>query len=71
MTLREQITEIGRVRVSPHFTEDVGFVTVVKELAQLAFVHRWPESWETRAIRRAWSLLNVLPGYIDHEPAVS
>lgn len=53
LTLRKQIQYIGANRINPAFVDAVSFYTLVTALAVRAFHEQWPESTETRAVRRA------------------
>lgn len=63
--LREQIKEIAIRRVGAQYAVSTTFPDWVDYLAKWAFIDRWPESSDTRAIRTAAKMLHGEPGYVD------
>lgn len=65
--LRDQIKKIAAARkVDPTYVEYVLFPILVSTLAAKAFIEQWEEGPDTRAIRRAASLLEK-PGYVTED----
>ena len=71
MKLREQICSIGvRVELCCSLTEDVNLAVLISLLIKKAFLEEWPESQDTRAIRKAGKLLHGSGFVADFEPGV-
>jgi hypothetical protein len=71
MKLREQIYDISKRRFNEAFAGSTSFPTQVNELTAYAFGEEWEPGRDTRAVRRAWVLLNGRPGFVlEDEPGV-
>jgi len=66
MNLREQVRGIAGRRINLVFAEKVSFPLILTALAAQAFMEQWPESPDTRAVRKACELMKN-PGWVSED----
>jgi hypothetical protein len=70
MTLREQLRQIGTRVINEAWANSVGISRLIDALIVKAFIEDWPGGNDTRALRRAYELLDKTFVIADDEPAV-